>query len=96
MTDMQRLRQEIDKIDEQLSCLLNRRMMIARSVAQYKIDHNCCVLDTARENEIIHKACERSACDELKPYQELFFKQLMTLSRDYQKTFIKLQKQIKK
>lgn len=89
MTDLHKMRQDIDKIDEQLSCLFNRRMQIARSVVQYKIDHNSCVLDTERENEIIQKACARSACNALKPYQETFFRQLMALSRDYQRKIIK-------
>ncbi|MCO7126793.1 chorismate mutase [Sporolactobacillus shoreicorticis] len=89
MTDLRKLRQNIDKIDEQLSGLINQRMMIARAVAQYKKDHNCRVLDTERENEIIQKACERSASEALKPYQEIFFRQLMALSRDYQREIIK-------
>jgi monofunctional chorismate mutase len=94
MSDLRTYRQEIDAIDEQLSCLLNRRMNISRSVALFKKEHECAVLDCAREKEIIQRARDRSARDELKTYQEAFFKHLMMLSRDYQQMLVEA-KQIK-
>jgi monofunctional chorismate mutase len=95
MSDLRTYRQEIDAIDEQLSCLLNRRMDISHSVALFKKENECAVLDCTREKEIIQKARDRSARDELKTYQEAFFKHLMMLSRDYQQMLVETN-QIKK
>ena len=53
--DIQELRNEIDKIDEQLIRLFGERMDISAKVAKYKKQHNLPIYDPAREKEILDK-----------------------------------------
>ncbi|MBO5615244.1 MAG: bifunctional 3-deoxy-7-phosphoheptulonate synthase/chorismate mutase type II [Prevotella sp.] len=49
------LRQQIDKIDNELMDLLSKRMRVCREIGQYKKEHNMQVLQTGRYNEILDK-----------------------------------------
>ena len=49
------LRQQIDKIDNELMELLAKRMRVCREIGQYKKEHNIQVLQTGRYNEILDK-----------------------------------------
>ncbi len=49
------LRQQIDKIDNDLMELLAKRMRVCREIGQYKKEHNIQVLQTGRYNEILDK-----------------------------------------
>lgn len=49
------LREKIDNLDNQLLDLLNKRMSISAEVAQYKLEHNMEICNSARENEILQK-----------------------------------------
>ena len=49
------LRQQIDKIDNELMDLLAKRMRVCREIGQYKEEHNMQVLQTGRYNEILDK-----------------------------------------
>ena len=49
------LRQQIDKIDNELMDLLAKRMRVCREIGQYKKEHNMQVLQTGRYNEILDK-----------------------------------------
>ena len=49
------LRQQIDKIDNELMDLLAKRMRVCREIVQYKKEHNMQVLQTGRYNEILDK-----------------------------------------
>ena len=60
MDELKELRNEIDEIDEQLIPLLLKRMDIAKSVAEYKIQHNMPVLNTKREQEILEDVEKKS------------------------------------
>ncbi|MCO7176674.1 chorismate mutase [Sporolactobacillus kofuensis] len=88
MNEIQRYRQSIDSIDEQLSSLLNQRMVITRSIARYKTEHDCSVLDSQREKEILKKARQRCTTEELTPYHESFFTHVLALSRQYQQSIV--------
>lgn len=47
------LRNEIDKIDDQLVTLLNQRMLLSQKVASYKLQHNLEVFNPQREKQIL-------------------------------------------
>ena len=49
------LRQQIDKIDNDLMDLLAKRMRVCREIGEYKKEHNIQVLQTGRYNEILDK-----------------------------------------
>lgn len=57
--DLLDLRNEIDKIDEQLIPLLLDRMDIAKQVAQYKVEHSLPVLNEKREQEILENVAQK-------------------------------------
>lgn len=58
---LEKLRQQINHLDDELMQLLAQRMKIAEGIGQYKKDNNITILQTNRWNEIIAKACESGA-----------------------------------
>ena len=54
------IREEIDKIDEQLSELFVRRMECSRKVAEYKIEHGLEVVNREREEAVLDNAAEKA------------------------------------
>lgn len=58
-SQLDRMRKEIDLIDEELLNLLASRMKVARSIGQYKKENNMTILQSARWQEILNKFIER-------------------------------------
>ena len=54
------IREEIDRIDEQLAELFVRRMECSKKVAEYKIEHGMEVVNREREDEVLDKAAGRA------------------------------------
>lgn len=86
MRDITEIRNEIDEIDSELIKLFERRMKISEQVAAYKRENGLPTLNEAREKEVIKKA--EAALDDaaFAPYANSFFKCLMDLSKEYQKS----------
>ncbi len=53
--DIKALRQQIDRLDNDLTDLLAKRMRVCREIGQYKKEHGITVLQTERYNEILNK-----------------------------------------
>jgi chorismate mutase len=53
---LEKLRQQINHLDDELMQILGRRMKIAEQIGQYKKANNITILQTNRWNEIIEKA----------------------------------------
>ncbi len=85
MSDLTKLREEIDKIDDELVALFERRMKISKKVAEYKKINNIPIYDEARENEIIEKNVDKLKDKSLSNGLEEFYKMIFKLSRDLQK-----------
>lgn len=84
MTDLKDLRDEIDKIDRQMTELFERRMEICTQVAEYKINTGKKVFDKEREQSkldtlkgLAHSSFNRHGISEL-------FQQIMAMSRKLQ------------
>lgn len=84
MQDLQKSREQIDKIDREIVELFEKRMEICRKVAEYKIENGKKVLDRAREleklavlTELAHGEFNQHAVQEL-------FQQIMAMSRKLQ------------
>ena len=82
--DLAELREQIDKIDEQIVALYEQRMDVCRGVAQYKIENGKKVFDKQRETEklervksLVHNEFNSHGVEEL-------FEQLMSMSRKMQ------------
>ncbi|MDO5135659.1 MAG: prephenate dehydratase [Eubacteriales bacterium] len=84
MNDLERYRQEIDRIDSQLVRLFEERMQVCESVAQYKIKTGRQVLDPERERQKIAAVREKAHG----PFNEFgvqeLFRQIMAISRKRQ------------
>lgn len=54
---LEKLRQQINQLDDELLFILGQRMKIAERIAEYKKDNNITILQTRRWNEILERAC---------------------------------------
>ena len=82
------LREEINKIDEDIVELFKRRMDIAASVAEYKKEHSLPVLDAARERALLERISSLAG-DELDGYARTLYHTVLDVSKAYQMTRIK-------
>ncbi len=53
---LEKLRQQINHLDDELMQILGQRMKIADKIGQYKKDNNITILQTNRWNEILERA----------------------------------------
>ena len=83
--DLQELRKQIDKIDDQLISLFVERMRIAAAIGAYKKEHGLPVLVPAREAEKLADVAKKSG-PEMAEYTRELYSTLFTLSRSYQQT----------
>jgi chorismate mutase len=56
---LERLRQEIDNIDDETMQILSRRMKIAEQIGRYKKDNNVTILQAARWNQILERSLRK-------------------------------------
>ena len=80
--DLNELRNEINRIDDEILELFLRRMDVAEQVADYKRAHNLPIYQPQREQEILESVSERAG--ELGNYARSLFSTLMELSKQYQ------------
>lgn len=78
--DLSALRAEIDKIDNQLVELLEKRSQLACDVAKYKKENNMQVFQQGREQFILDKVSD-AVSDEMKSSVDILFKTIMDLSK---------------
>lgn len=83
MKTIEELRQEINKIDEEMANLFNKRMEVAKDIALYKKENNLPIYDKERELQLLNKNLEYIQ-DDLKPLYREFLIKLMELSKLYQ------------
>lgn len=97
--DMEKLRNEIDEIDDSLVRLFEKRMQSTAQLAKYKKEHSVPVSDRTREREIIYRMSGKVA-PELAGYTKALYNTLFDLSKSYQNSLIspesKLAAEIKK
>lgn len=91
MRDLNELRAEIDKIDNDILELFSKRMEVVKKVGEYKIEHNLPILNSKRENEVLEK-CSKLLMDDIRVYGEEFMNDLMAISRKYQKQLFDIEK----
>jgi chorismate mutase len=53
---LEKLRQQINHLDDELMQILGQRMKVAEQIGNYKRDNNITILQTSRWNEIIERA----------------------------------------
>lgn len=91
--DINKLRQEIDSIDNQLVNLFTKRMEVASQIGAYKQENNLPVLDKARERELLGKVAKLSG-EEFSNYTTRLYSQILELSKAYQSTIVKTESKL--
>ncbi|MGN0704524.1 MAG: prephenate dehydratase domain-containing protein, partial [Lentihominibacter sp.] len=84
---LDKLRNDIDQIDTQLTDLFRARMEKSLEVAKYKQEHNIAVLSDRREKEILHKVSEQIG-EPYDGYARLLFNTIFDASRSCQNNYL--------
>lgn len=88
MKEIDTCRKEIDEIDEEMIALFEKRMMVAREVVRYKLEHELEIFQPQREQQVIEKNLRKVTQENLKEYACLFLRDMMNISKSYQATFM--------
>ena len=83
--ELDRLRGEIDKIDDQMIALFKERMQVSDKIAAYKKEHDMPTLAPGRERALLARVAEEAG-EEFADYTESLFRTIMAASRSYQNT----------
>ena len=84
MNTLEKAREDIDRIDREMTRLFEERMQAVAAVANYKAAHGLPVLDSGREREVIEKGVSRLCDPSLAPFYTRYQKELMRVSRERQ------------
>src|SRR6187200_2534956 len=57
---LEKLRNQINHLDDELMQILSQRMKVAEKIAEYKKENNITILQTNRWNEILNRACQKA------------------------------------
>ncbi|MFU0828451.1 MAG: Bifunctional chorismate mutase/prephenate dehydratase [Lachnoclostridium sp.] len=88
MVDLEQSREEIDAIDKKIVELFERRMQVAKDVAEYKIQTGKKVLDKEREREKLETLKAMASNDFNRHGIQELFAQIMSMSRKLQYSLI--------
>lgn len=81
--DLNKIRQEINSIDDEISALFEKRMLLAKDVAEYKRQNDMAVYDRRRERDIVNRISSQVS-DDLSSYAKILYSTLFQVSRSYQ------------
>lgn len=81
--DLNEIRSEIDKIDDELVRLFCQRMHVAAQIADYKKANNLPIFQPARERVKLQDVAEKAG-PEMANYTRVLYSMLFELSRSYQ------------
>jgi len=84
MSQMDEIRNEIEKIDLQMCDLFEKRMSKSAEVAEYKREHGLPVLDKDRESALISKNINNLKNKDFEVYYKEFFESILEISKSYQ------------
>lgn len=88
MSELDRLRKQIDDIDAELVGCVVRRMDCAEAVARYKIEHGLPVLDGGREKSVIESRIAMAGDERLNADIRRLYMLLMSMSRTRQASIV--------
>ncbi len=89
MSELAKLREQIDNVDQKIIDAFIERLRIAQGVADYKIAHDLPVLDRSREQDVLQKRREMANDASLDADIDRLFELLMKISREHQTKQIK-------
>lgn len=88
MEDLKEVRKRITEIDNKMAELFKARMEEVAKVAEYKKANGLPVFDPEREEQVVANGANRMEDPQLKSYYVNFLKNLMYLSKDYQRNLL--------
>ena len=87
--DIKELRLRINEIDKEMASLFEKRMEVARLIAEYKKENAIPIFDKKREEELIKTNSELIQDPAIRSYYINFLKSVMEESKKYQSLIIK-------
>lgn len=84
MTDLIKLRQKINHLDQQLIPLLEQRFEVVKQVGEYKRLNDLEVLDTNREQQVLQAVATKACRQELVPYLQAIYQAMMDQAKKYE------------
>ncbi len=81
--ELNRLRNDIDTIDEQIVALFLKRMEIASQIATYKKQQGLLIFVPDREAEVLNKITSKVNTD-MQDYICRLYQEIFEISKDYQ------------
>lgn len=84
---MDRYRDKIDEIDQKMGELFSLRMDLVKEILTYKKAHELPIFDFDREKEVLAKNLSH-VCEEYQPYYSHLIKEIMELSKEYQRRLL--------
>lgn len=88
VNQLEKARTKINAIDEQMASLFEERMKAVEDVILYKQAHQMPIFDESREQFVIEKNSQYIQEDKYVEYYRQFIKDLMDVSKKYQKSVI--------
>ena len=88
---LEKFREDINRIDDKIVELLNRRGEIAYEIGKYKIEHNLNIHQPNRENELIERIKLKSTIYRKKNIQAIW-REIIKASRELQNSIAKSSK----
>ena len=85
---LEKSREEIDRIDAQIAELFEERFTILRDIIAYKVENHLPVLDTGREENIIATNSKRIQDDDIRKYFKQAYMRMIELSRQFQEEIL--------
>lgn len=87
------IREEIDSIDGQMAQLYEKRLDLAKAVAEYKYENNLEIFDASREKAVIEKNLKYIQNEDYREAYAIFINHLMEQSKALQQQLIESKKQ---
>lgn len=89
MQEIEKLRAELDQIHGEFRKLMKRRLTIARKIWELKKSQNLPLIDSQRENTLIHQFDSMSSDAAEKTAMQNLFKGILTETKTYLETKLK-------
>ena len=88
MMNLNEARENINKIDMEMTKLFIERMRLCRDIANYKKENSLPIYDSSREESIIDTNIKLVDDDEIKPYYVNYIKGLLNVSKEFQRSIL--------
>lgn len=92
MNKLEEIRKDIDKIDEEIINLFEKRLNAIKEVIKYKIENNIPILDTNREAVMLEKNLNKISNEEYRKYYKDVLEGFLSASKKMQKDILEKKK----